>query len=162
MYFHWRKYACKSLLQNDRHFVSASMCLTVSWIFFFIIPRGISACWSHDINVEQLVYQLRWLTATVSDQGAWFAVHHFLLAAPFYWSTNIHFQLKAFFFLLAHCDLKKCLPFCRHHFYFLETIYRQVSNMRRIKNHHLKYSRTVLWLSLSNTLNPDVELRMKM
>ena len=41
-------------------------------------------------------------------------------------------------------------------------IYRQVSNIRRTKSQHLKYSRTVLWLSLPNPLKPDVKSRMKM
>ena len=40
--------------------------------------------------------------------------------------------------------------------------YRQVSNIRRIKSQHLKYSRTVLRLSLPNPLKPDVKSRMKM
>ena len=40
--------------------------------------------------------------------------------------------------------------------------YRQVSNIRRTKCQHLKYSRTVLRLSLPNTLKPDVESRIKM
>ena len=41
-------------------------------------------------------------------------------------------------------------------------IYRQVSNIRRIKFQHLKYSYTVLRLSLLNPLKPDVKSRMKM
>ena len=41
-------------------------------------------------------------------------------------------------------------------------IYRQVSNTRRTKSQHLKYSRTVLRLSLPNPLKPDVKSRMKM
>ena len=40
--------------------------------------------------------------------------------------------------------------------------YRQVSNIRRTKTLHLKYSRTVLRLSLPNRLKPDVKSRMKM
>ena len=40
--------------------------------------------------------------------------------------------------------------------------YRQVSNIRRTKSQHLKYSRTVLRLSLPNPLKPDVKSRMKM
>ena len=42
-----------------------------------------------------------------------------------------------------------------------KTTYRQVSNIRRTKLQHLKYSRTVLWLSLPNPLKPDVKSRMK-
>ena len=41
-------------------------------------------------------------------------------------------------------------------------IYRQVSNIRRTKYHHLKGSHTVLQLSLPNPLKPDVKSRMKM
>ena len=40
--------------------------------------------------------------------------------------------------------------------------YRQVSNISRTKSQHLKYSRTVLWLSLPNLWKPDVKSRMKM
>ena len=40
--------------------------------------------------------------------------------------------------------------------------YRQVSNISRTKSQHLKDSRTVLRLSLSNPLKSDVKLRMKM
>ena len=40
--------------------------------------------------------------------------------------------------------------------------YRQVSNISRTKSQHLKDSRTVLQLSLSNPLKPDVKSRMKM
>ena len=40
--------------------------------------------------------------------------------------------------------------------------HRQVSNIRRTKSQHLKDSRTVLRLSLSNPLKPDVKSRMKM
>ena len=40
--------------------------------------------------------------------------------------------------------------------------YHQVSTIRRTKSQHLKYSRTVLWLSLPNPLKPDVKSRMKM
>ena len=40
--------------------------------------------------------------------------------------------------------------------------YRQVSNIRRTKSQHLKDSRTVLRLSLSYPLKPDVKSRMKM
>ena len=40
--------------------------------------------------------------------------------------------------------------------------YRQVSNIRRTKSQHLKDSHTVLGLSLSNPLKPDVKSRMKM
>ena len=40
--------------------------------------------------------------------------------------------------------------------------YRQVSNIRRTKSQHLKDSRTVLRLSLTNPLKPDVKSRMKM
>ena len=40
--------------------------------------------------------------------------------------------------------------------------YRQVSNIRRTKSQHLKYSRTVLRLSLPNPLKPVVKSRMKM
>ena len=40
--------------------------------------------------------------------------------------------------------------------------YRQVSNIRRTKSHHLRYSRIVLRLSLANPLKPDVKSRMKM
>ena len=40
--------------------------------------------------------------------------------------------------------------------------YRQVSNIRRTKTQHLKDSRTFLRLSMTNTLKPDVESRMKM
>ena len=39
---------------------------------------------------------------------------------------------------------------------------RQVSNIRRTISQHLKYSRTVLRLSLPNPLKPDVKSRMKM
>ena len=42
-----------------------------------------------------------------------------------------------------------------------ESMYRQVSNLRRTKSQHLKDSRTVLRLSLSNPLKPDVKSRMK-
>ena len=40
--------------------------------------------------------------------------------------------------------------------------YRQVSNITRTESQHLKYSRTVLRLSLPNPLKPDVKSRMKM
>ena len=40
--------------------------------------------------------------------------------------------------------------------------YRQVSNISRTKSQHLKDSRTVLRLSLPNSLKPDVKSRMKM
>ena len=40
--------------------------------------------------------------------------------------------------------------------------YRQVSNIIRTKSQHLKDSRTVLRLSLPNSLKPDVKSRMKM
>ena len=40
--------------------------------------------------------------------------------------------------------------------------YRQVSNIRRTKSQHLKYSRTDLRLSLPNPLKPDVKSKMKM
>ena len=40
--------------------------------------------------------------------------------------------------------------------------YRQVSNISRTKSQHLKDSRTALQLSLTNTLKPDVESKMKM
>ena len=40
--------------------------------------------------------------------------------------------------------------------------YRQVSNIRRTKSQHLKDSRTLLRLSLSNPLKPDAKSRMKM
>ena len=40
--------------------------------------------------------------------------------------------------------------------------YRQVSNIRRTKSQHLKYSRIVLRLSLPNPLKPVVKSRMKM
>ena len=41
-------------------------------------------------------------------------------------------------------------------------MYCQVSSIRRTKSQHLKDPRTVLWLSLSNPLKPDVKSRMKM
>ena len=41
-------------------------------------------------------------------------------------------------------------------------IYRQVSNIRHTQSQHLKDFRTVLRLSLSNPLKPDVKSRMKM
>ena len=41
-------------------------------------------------------------------------------------------------------------------------VYRQVSNIRRTKPQHLKDSRTVLRLFLSNPWRPDVKSRMKM
>ena len=40
--------------------------------------------------------------------------------------------------------------------------YRQVSDISRTKSQHLNDSRTVLRLSLSNPLKPDVKSRMKM
>ena len=40
--------------------------------------------------------------------------------------------------------------------------FRQVSNIRRAESQRLKDSRTVLRLSLSNPLKPDVKSRMKM
>ena len=40
--------------------------------------------------------------------------------------------------------------------------YRQASNTSRTKSQHLKDSRPVLRLSLSNPLKPDVKSRMKM
>ena len=40
--------------------------------------------------------------------------------------------------------------------------YRQVSNIRRTKPQHLKDFRTVLRLSLSKPLKPDIKARMKM
>ena len=40
--------------------------------------------------------------------------------------------------------------------------YCQVSNISHTKSHHLKDSRTVLWLSFPNPLKPDVRSRMKM
>ena len=45
---------------------------------------------------------------------------------------------------------------------FHETVYRQVSNIRRTKSQHLKDPRAVLRLSLPNPLKPDVKSRMKM
>ena len=39
--------------------------------------------------------------------------------------------------------------------------YRQVSNISRTKSQHLKYSLSVLRLSLPNPLKPDVKSRMK-
>ena len=45
---------------------------------------------------------------------------------------------------------------------YINSIYRQVSNIKRTKSQHLKDSRTVLWLSLLNPLKPDVKSRMKM
>ena len=44
----------------------------------------------------------------------------------------------------------------------LNKTYRQVSNIRCTKFQHLKDSRTVLRLSLSNPLKPDVKSKMKM
>ena len=43
-----------------------------------------------------------------------------------------------------------------------DSIYRQVSNIRRTKSPHLKDSRTVLRLSLPNPLKPGVKMRMMM
>ena len=45
-----------------------------------------------------------------------------------------------------------CHPVC-----WAANEYRQVSNIRRTKTQHLKYSRTVLQLSLPNPLKPEVE-----
>ena len=50
-------------------------------------------------------------------------------------------------------------PVCQYH---PNDNYRQVSNIRRTKSQHLKNSRTVLRLSLSNPLKPDVKSRVKM
>ena len=44
----------------------------------------------------------------------------------------------------------------------VDTEYRQVSNIRRTKSQHLRYSRTALRLSLPNPLKPDVKARIKM
>ena len=46
--------------------------------------------------------------------------------------------------------------------YAISHTHRQVANIRRTKSQHLKYSRTVLRLSLQNPLKPDVKSRMKM
>ena len=51
-----------------------------------------------------------------------------------------------------------CVKLVQYTYY----MYSQVSNIRRTKSQHLKYSRTVLWLSLSIALKPDVKSRMKM
>ena len=45
---------------------------------------------------------------------------------------------------------------------YLDSMYRQVSKIRRTKSQHLKDSRTVLRLSLPNPLKPDGKSRMKM
>ena len=48
---------------------------------------------------------------------------------------------------------------CYYYYYYY---YRKVSNIRRTKSQQLKYSRTVLGLSLPNPLKPDIKSRTKM
>ena len=86
---------------------------------------------------------------------AWFKMHSFIYEA----NKNVYCILpfpQTWTKLLYQCNTKT------HNQLITNTEYRQVSNIRRTKSQHLKYSRAVLWLSFPNPLKPDVKSRMTM
>ena len=92
------------------------------------------------------------------------------LLSQMMWDSHLHYDVIVMVELspplcMRSVVSRECQHFMqRRHFRHIKKSvdnYRQVSNISRTKSQLLRYSRTVLWLSLPNPLKPDVKSIMK-